>query len=161
MHKKKGLSVKLAEHLSGNLDWVLRYAGLAKLLAIREFHARRQIRELPLTKEDASRIGLIQDVVQPRDGIRPNIGIRMIKAHWVQIPARLILFGPVLDLVNAFREQQQVKVCWNCGKLYRAYDSHYHREIQRYCSGACRKRAQTKRRYQRSKETERKTSPQS
>jgi len=140
----------LADMLDESLHWVICDVGLAKLLAIPELHSKHQPQELPLTREDASRIQLIQDVVYPRDGIRPNINPHSTGVHWAKMPARLFLFGPILDLVNTFREQQQVKVCWNCGKLYRPYQ--YQKEGQRYCSSECRKRAETKRRYQKRKE---------
>ena len=136
------------------LRWVLWKVGLAKLITIPELNPRHTSQEALLTKEDAARVKLMQEVVYPHDGIRPNINIRGIPSHWAKLPARLFVYGPILDLVNAFREKQIVKVCWNCGGLYQPHQTQYHREVQRYCSDTCRERAEEKRRYQKGRQTE-------
>jgi len=131
-------------------------AGLAKLLAIRELSRREQEQQVPLAREDASRVELLQDVVQPPYNTRLVFDPHSIGVHWAKMPARLFVYGPALDLVNALREKQMVKVCLNCGKLYRPYKhQRYLREPQHYCSRACKRTAERKRRYQRDKEGER------
>lgn len=149
LHKEEALDDISVSGLNLVMYLVIFNVGLGKLLTIPELDPKQQRQEPPLTKEDASRIHLLQDVVQPRDGIRPTIDPSSIKAHWARVPARLFLYGPILDFVSALREKRIVKVCWNCGKLYRPVQ--YQEERQRYCSDRCQNRAQSKRRYQRKK----------
>ena len=133
--------------------------GLGKLLTIPELDPGISRQDIPLTKEDVSRIQLIRAVTQPPYNTRPikDKDPHSIAAHWAKVPGRLFVYGPILDLVNVFREKRIVKVCWNCGELYRPYQSEYHKEAQHYCSDTCRKRAERKRRYQLDKKTQRKT----
>ena len=146
LHGKETLTDMWFDFLSNLLYWVIRDVGLAKLLAIPELDPKQKGQDLPLTKEDASRIRLVHNIVHPRYNVRPTLDPASIGVHWAKIPARLFVYGPILDLVNALQGKQIVKVCWNCGRLYRPY--RYQKEGQRYCCSTCRKRAQSKRLYQ-------------
>jgi len=148
MEKTNGTEnwAKVSAGMTLLLIWVVQDVGLRKLLTIPELDPKRQRQEFPLTKENALRISLIQNIARPRYNIRPTIDPSSIRADWVQVPAHLFVYGPILDLVNALQGKQIVKVCWNCGRLYRPY--RYQKEGQRYCCSTCRKRGQSKRLYQ-------------
>jgi len=130
--------------------------GLGKLLTSPQLTSRSKSKRLPLTREDRSRISLLQDVIKPPYNIRPKIKVDFSPVRWSHIPARLFVYGPLLDLINLYREKRVIKVCLNCGKLYRPYKYQtFLREPQHYCSRPCKKTAERKRRYQRDKEGER------
>lgn len=130
--------------------------GLGKLLTSPELTSRSKSKRLPLTREDRSRISLLQDVIKPPYNIRPKIKVDFSPVRWPHIPARLVVLGPLLDLINLYREKQVMKVCLNCGKLYRPYEYQtFLREPQHYCSRPCKKTAERKRRHQRDKGGER------
>lgn len=150
LEKEEALGDESVEHLANSLHSVVCDVGLVKLLTIRELEGRDERKRLPLTDEDDARVDLIQDVAQPPYATRPLVDPSSIQVHWDALPSRFFLYGSVLDLVNALRERRMVKVCWNCGKLYRPYQ--YQKEGQHYCSRTCRVRAQSRRYYQRSKD---------
>jgi len=120
---------------------VVRDVGLVKLLSIPELETRGKMHDLLLTDLDASRISLLQDIAHPRSTRKPTIDPYSIRVHWPKLPARYFIYGPTLDLVNALREKRIVKVCWDCGQLYGPHNTQYHRQIQRFCSRKCERRA--------------------
>lgn len=150
LHNEEMLGDNSVDDLNASLHWVVHDVGLVKLLTIPELDRKQQSKQLPLTRQDASRIRLIQDVVQPQYNNKPAKELGFVGAHWAKITARLFVFGPILDVVNALRERLIVKVCWNCGKLYRP--DRYKKKDQKFCSRACRRRAQSKRDYRKEKE---------
>ena len=123
--------------------------GLGKLLTIPELASRSKTKRLLLTRENTSRINLLQDLIKPPYNIRPQIRADFSTTRWCQIPARLVILGPILDLVNLLRKRKIFKVCENCGKFFLPYQ--YQEKFHRYCSKVCRKRAAGKRHYQKKK----------
>jgi len=125
---------------------LIKEIGLGKLLTIPELASRSKSKQLPLTKENASRISLLQDLIKPPYNIRPQIKADFSTIRWSHIPARLVILGPILDLVNVLREKKIFKVCENCGKFFLPYRPQEERHV--YCCKKCRKRGGEKRRYQ-------------
>lgn len=145
--------------LSFTLKWLMDFrTGLAKVLAIPVLSTVKERERLPLTKIDASRIDLIEDLYRPR--YRPRrweVDPGRLKAHWVTIAARLFIYGPLLDTVNVYREKQFIKVCPTCGEFFYPYQ--YGKETHVYCSHRCARGAESKRRYERKKAQERDDPP--
>lgn len=154
-HGEKIEGVEPVDLLTATLHWVVRNVGLGKLLTIPELDTTKRKRDLLLAKQDASRIRLIRSVMKPVWGVRPNIDPRSITVPWVCVPARLFIYGVILDLINAFRKKYAIKLCWNCGKLY--YPKRFRKKEQHYCCPKCRKSAETKRLYQNKKNKKNKT----
>lgn len=146
LHNEEMLDDNSVDGLNASLHWVVHDVGLAKLLTIPELDRKQQSKQLPLTGQDASRIQLIQDFVQPQYNNKPAKEPRLVRAHWAKITARLFVYGPILDLINTFQERRIVKVCQNCGELFRPHRYKKKKE-QKYCSIACRRRAESKRFY--------------
>jgi len=119
--------------------------GLGKLFTIPELDPMKRRRRSPLAREDASRIRLMQDLVHPRYNAKRTRYLTSIRADWTTIPARLFVYGPILDLVNTFQKRRLLKICWNCGRL--SVPKKYKKKTQHYCNEICRKRAESKRRY--------------
>lgn len=127
--------------------------GLGRLLTIPELYPKPRRRGASHGQVDASRILLMQNAVKPPSRIRPTINPNSIIVPWTVLPARLFTYGPILDLISAYMAKGTVKLCLNCGKLFRPYNtphSNYQRKKHVYCSRACQRSAQVQR-YQRRK----------
>jgi len=146
----KAIDDKLIDFLNEALLSVICEIGIGRLLTIPELVSREKVKELPLTGEDFSTIDLMQKLVKPLYSIRPKITPNLIEISWAKLPSRLFIYGPVLHLVNLIISKKILKLCENCGSLYRPYP--YQEERQRYCSKKCQRRAQSKRHYQRKKQ---------
>ena len=84
MEKTNGTEnwAKVSAGMTLLLIWVVQDVGLRKLLTIPELDPKRQRQEFPLTKENALRISLIQNIARPRYNIRPTIDPSSIRADW-------------------------------------------------------------------------------
>jgi len=159
LRRKEAMNDDLIRILGWMLSWTIRDVGLGKLLPIPELGPRWRRRKPAVTEQDASRIRLMLNVVYPRYNTRQTKqtkSLSLITAHWATIPARLFVYGPILDLVSAFEKKKIVKVCRNCGNLYRPYPHRKKVPLQRCCSHICSRRAEGKRRHRRKRRTRRK-----
>lgn len=144
--EEKTLNESSVDFLNEIVLKLIKEMGLGKLLTIPELASRSKTKRLPLTRENRSRISLLQDLIKPPYNIRPQIKADFSTIRWSHIPARLVILGPILDLVNLLRERKIFKVCENCGKFFLPYRPQEEKHL--YCSKECRKRAGEKRRYQ-------------
>jgi len=125
--------------------------GLAKVLTIPVLSGRNVPERTSLSEANAARIEIIRRVAFPPYNKKPTMKLKSIRTHWLQIPALFSLYTPVLDFIDKLQKDWLVKICANCGRLFRPYQTEYHKRIHQYCSLQCRKKAEGKR-YQRRKE---------
>ena len=157
LRRKEPPSDNYVEVLNFQLGWLMDGVGLAKILAIPSLSSKRERNRLPITKEDASKVSLVEDHFSPPHQTRPIRDPSRLKGHWATVPGRFFIYGHMLDVINVYREKGLIKVCWKCGRLYRPYQ--YQQHAQRYCSRRCRRRAQSKRHSERKKASKKENPP--
>ncbi len=153
LRKEESLDDEERLHPNDILRSVIEDIGIGRLLTLPELYPKTRRRGVSLGQVDASRILLMQNAVKPPSRIRPTINPNSIIVPWTALPARLFTYGPILDLISAYISKGTVKLCLNCGKLFRPRStphSDYLRKKHVYCSRDCQRSAQVQR-YQRGK----------